>query len=66
LGFDSRQRIFFHSIKIGSGAHTASYTIRYREIFPVGQNRRGVKLTTHLHLVPRLRICRLFLDSFNT
>ena len=29
---------------------------RYREVFPGGKSGRGVKLTTHLHLLPRLRM----------
>jgi hypothetical protein len=29
----------------------------------VGQNGRGVKLTTHLYLVPRLRVVELYLSS---
>jgi hypothetical protein len=36
-----------HRVQNGSGAHPASY--------PMGT--RGVKLTTHLHLVPRSRMC---------
>jgi hypothetical protein len=37
----------YHRVQTGSGAHPASYPMVIR---------RGVKLTTHLHLVPRLRI----------
>jgi hypothetical protein len=32
-------------------------------LFPWGQSRRGMKLATHLHLVPRLRIAELYLHS---
>jgi hypothetical protein len=31
----------------------------YRGLFPRGQSGRGVKLTTHLHLVPRSRMVEL-------
>jgi hypothetical protein len=37
----------------GSGAHPASYPMGTRGSFPRGKSGRGVKLTTHLHLVPR-------------
>jgi len=37
------------------GAHPASYTMGNRGSFPEGKSGRGVKLTTHLHLVPRSR-----------
>jgi hypothetical protein len=41
-----------HRVQNGSGAHPASYQMGTRGSFP-GDKRRGVKLTTHLHLVPR-------------
>jgi len=34
--------------------------------FPWGWSSRGVKLTTHLHLVPSSRMRELFLHSPNT
>jgi hypothetical protein len=48
-GLDSRQVL--HSIQICSGAHTSFY--------PMGIVCRGMKLTTHLHLVSRSRIVEL-------
>jgi hypothetical protein len=41
-----------HRVQNGSGAHPASYPMGTRGSFP-GVKRPGVKLTTHLHLVPR-------------
>jgi hypothetical protein len=38
-----------HRVQNGSGAHPASYLMGTRGYFPV----RGMKLTTHLHLVPK-------------
>jgi len=35
----------------------------YQELFPVGQNGQVMKLTTHLHLVLRLRTCDDILHS---
>jgi hypothetical protein len=46
--FDSQQR----NIQTGSGAQESSYSVRARGYFP-GVKRRGVKLTTHIHLVLR-------------
>jgi hypothetical protein len=42
-----------HHIKTGSGAHSASYPMGTGGSFPVGKVLEGVKLTTHLQLVPR-------------
>jgi hypothetical protein len=42
-----------HSVQTGSGAHPA-YSMG-TGASPRGQSRRGVKLTTHLRLVPRSR-----------
>jgi hypothetical protein len=44
-----------HRIQNGSGAHPASYSMGIRGSFP-GVKRPGVKLTTHLHLVPKSRM----------
>jgi hypothetical protein len=41
-----------HRVQTGSGAHPASYPMGTGGSFP-GINGRGLKLTTHLHLVPR-------------
>jgi hypothetical protein len=57
-GLDSRQKrgtSLHHRVQTGSGAHPASYPTGTGGSFP-GVKRRGVKLTTHLHLVPRLRM----------
>jgi hypothetical protein len=35
----------------------------YRQLFPRGWSGRGVKVTIHLHLVPRLRKMELYLHS---
>jgi hypothetical protein len=40
-------------VQKGSGAHPASYPMGTRSSFPGGKAVWGVKLTTHLHLVPR-------------
>jgi diadenosine tetraphosphate (Ap4A) HIT family hydrolase len=40
-------------VQNGSGAHPASYPMGTRVSFPGGKAARGVKLTTHLHIVPR-------------
>jgi len=40
--------VVMDSVQKGSGAHPASYPMGTRGSFP-----GGVKLTTHLHLVPR-------------
>jgi hypothetical protein len=45
-----------HRVQNGSGAHPASYPMGTRVSFPGGKSGRGVKLTTHLHLVPRSKI----------
>jgi hypothetical protein len=54
---DSRpgQNIFvLQNVQTVSGAHPVSN--RYRELFARRQSGRGVNLTTHLHLVSRLRM----------
>jgi hypothetical protein len=38
------------------GAHPASYPVGTGGVHSPGQSGRGVKLTTHLHLVPSLRM----------
>jgi hypothetical protein len=40
-------------IQKGSGSLPASYPMGTRGFFPGGKAAGGVKLTTHLHLVPR-------------
>jgi hypothetical protein len=46
----------YHHVQTGSGAHKASYPVCTRGSFPAGKAVGFVKLTTHLHLVPRSRI----------
>jgi hypothetical protein len=41
-----------HRVRNGSGARPASYPMGTRGSFPGGKAAGGVKLTTHLHLVP--------------
>jgi hypothetical protein len=55
---------FFSFLKrqTGSGAHIASYPMG-TGAFPREQSGRGVKLTTHLHLMSRLRMLELYLYS---
>jgi hypothetical protein len=43
-----------HSVRTGSGAHSTSCPVGTGAVSPGGSG-RGVKLTTHLHLVPRSR-----------
>jgi hypothetical protein len=57
LEFDSRQQQRFSlrlSIQTGSEAHPASYVMAPGVLSPEVKQ-QSVKLTTHLHLVPRLR-----------
>jgi hypothetical protein len=59
-GFDSRQEQDFsmlHRVQTGSGAHPASCTVGTGGSFPRGKATGGLKLTTHLQLVPRSRKC---------
>jgi hypothetical protein len=64
-GFDSRQEIDFsllHSVQTGSGAQPASHPMGTRDLSPRVKG-RCVKLTTHLHLVPRSRMVELHHQS---
>jgi hypothetical protein len=45
-------------VQTGSGAHQASYPTGTRALSLGVKRGRGVKLTTHLHLVPRSRMRR--------
>ena len=45
-----------HDMQTGSEAHPASYSVGITRVLSQGLSRWGVKLTTHLHLVLRLRI----------
>jgi hypothetical protein len=50
-----------HNIQTGSGAHPTSYPMDTVDCFPRGKYGRGIKLTTELYLVLRLRIVELYL-----
>jgi hypothetical protein len=52
-----------HSVYTGSGAHPASYPMGTGGSFLVGHSCRGMKLTTHLRLVPRSRKLEVYLHS---
>jgi len=45
-----------HRVQISTGAHPASYLVGTDKSFPGGKSCRSVNLTTHLHLVPRLKL----------
>jgi hypothetical protein len=47
-------------VQTGSGAHPASYPMGTLGSFPGGRARPGRDLTTHPHLVPRLRMSRSY------
>jgi hypothetical protein len=70
-GFDSRQeqRPFSlrHRVQIRSGDHPPSLLSNgYRGLFPRVIGGRGVKLTTHLHPAPKLRMCGAILLLLHT
>jgi hypothetical protein len=50
-------------VQTGSGAHPASYQMGTGVISPGIKRGRGVTLTTHPYLVPRLRISRSYTSS---
>jgi hypothetical protein len=47
--------LYTNTVQSGSAANTASYSMGVGVLF-LGQSGEGVKLTIHLHLVPRVRI----------
>jgi hypothetical protein len=51
-----------HIVEISSGAHPASYSMG-TELFSRKKISRALKLTAHLHLVPRSRMVELYLHS---
>jgi hypothetical protein len=55
--------LLFHSVQTGSGAHPASYSMGNRGSFLGDKAAVGMKLTTHLHLVVRLRMTEIYLHS---
>jgi hypothetical protein len=58
-----RERYFslLRTVQIGPGAHLASYPRAIWGSLLRSKATRGVKLTTHLHLVQRFRMCETFL-----
>jgi hypothetical protein len=60
-----RDRRFFSSLSFqtGSGAHPASYPMGTGRFFPGVKRGRGVMLTTHPHLAPRLSMSRNYTSS---
>jgi hypothetical protein len=54
----ARDEYFFlhHCSQTGSGAPPASLSNRYEDLFSQGKNGCGMKLTTHHHLVPSLKM----------
>jgi hypothetical protein len=66
LGFYSQQRQEISLFSIASRpalGPTSLLSNVYMGLFPREISGRGVKLTTHLHLVPRLRMVELYLHS---
>jgi hypothetical protein len=53
-------------VQTGSGAKPASCAMGNEGPFPRAKGSRGVTLTTHPHLVPRLRISRSYILSLPT
>jgi hypothetical protein len=65
-GFNSGQRQDFfllHSVETGSGVHPASYPMGAKDLSPRPRG-KGVKLTSHLHLVPKYLMEETYLHSF--
>jgi hypothetical protein len=64
-GFHSRQgqEISVFSTMSNSGLSPVETLIWYRGFFPRGWSCRGLKLTTHLHLVSRSKVVELYLHS---
>jgi len=50
-------------VQISTEAHPASYPTGIGGSFPGVKRGRGVTLTTHLHLVPRSRMSRMYTSS---
>jgi hypothetical protein len=60
---DRGNTFFVNSTAFKSSLVTLILSSVYGDSFPRGKNGRGVKLITHLHLVPRLRMVKLYLHS---
>jgi hypothetical protein len=58
-----RKEIFLHSVQRDSEAHSASCLMSISGPFPRGKL-MYLELTTHLHLVPKLKCMELYLHSF--
>jgi hypothetical protein len=56
-GYDFRQGLGIFPFTTVSGAYSASYSMGTRGSFAGSKAAGDVKLTTHLHLVPRSRMC---------
>jgi hypothetical protein len=52
-----------HIVQTGSGTQPACNPFGIGVLFPWKQSGRGVKLTTHLRLVPSLRMVDLYIHS---
>jgi hypothetical protein len=50
-----RDFLFYKTVQTGSGAHSVFYSVG-TGVPSCGKDGRGAKLSTHLHLVPRLRM----------
>jgi hypothetical protein len=50
-------------VQTGSGAHPASYPMGTGGLYPGAKRGRGVTLTTHPHLVPRLSMSKSYTSS---
>jgi len=53
-------------VQTGFRAHPASYPMGIRGLFPWAQSSLGMKLTTHLDLMPRLRLHGAVLPLLHT
>jgi hypothetical protein len=51
----ARDFLFLKTVQTGSGAHPASYSMGTR-VLSQESGSQGIKLTIHLHLVPRFRM----------
>jgi hypothetical protein len=49
-----------NSFKTGAGTHPAFYPMGTEDSFLGAKAAESVKLTTHLHLVPKLRMAELY------
>jgi hypothetical protein len=58
-GFDSRHSYIFFS----TASDPNYYSVGTGGLFPRGLSKKCLKMTTHLHLLPRSRIVELYLHS---